>query len=150
MKHGLGQCGLFGVSHSFEKDRHEQSSALVVSDGSIGNAADKKLDLGWREFSAITLFANDVLRSHLARCLFQQHYRLDGDCFAAPNGVQAFTRLGLNADTTAVDLQSVRQSFTHWANMFAQFWTLAYDGGVGVHQMKATLARQPADARQQL
>src|SRR5438132_1179214 len=64
MQHRLSQCGLFGVVHSFEKDRHQECGNLIVSNFASGHAIDEERDLFTREFRAVTFFPNDVLRPH--------------------------------------------------------------------------------------
>ena len=63
MEHGVRQAGLLGVAHAFEKNRHQQSGALVISDLAVGNAADKELNLVTRKLRAVPFSANDVLWS---------------------------------------------------------------------------------------
>lgn len=65
MKHRFRQRGLFRIGHAPEKDRHQQSRALIVGDLAARYAVNEERDLGARKFRAITFPANDVLRSQL-------------------------------------------------------------------------------------
>ena len=65
MEHRVRQAGLLGVAHASEKNRHQQSGALVISDLAAGNATDKELDLVTRKLRAVPFSANDVLWSQI-------------------------------------------------------------------------------------
>src|SRR5437016_2173331 len=62
MQHRLSQCGLFGVVHSFEKDRHQECGNLIVSNFASGHAIDEERDLFTRKLRAVTFLADDILR----------------------------------------------------------------------------------------
>src|SRR5689334_6586194 len=52
MKHRVCQRGGFGVSHSIQKDRHQQRGTLIVSNVTIGDPTNEEFDLLAREFAA--------------------------------------------------------------------------------------------------
>lgn len=65
MQHRVRQRRGFAVSHTVQKNRHQQRGALIVGDLARSHAIDEELDLFSRQFSTVTLFANDILWAQL-------------------------------------------------------------------------------------
>src|ERR1041384_6326263 len=79
MKHRIGEDFLPGVSHAVQVNRHQQRANLIVGNATTGYAVDKERDFFWREFLAISLLPNHVLRSQDMSPLFFIRTTADAD-----------------------------------------------------------------------
>src|SRR5581483_3137236 len=66
VQHRQRQRRLFGVGHAVEENGHEPRRNLIFGNVAAGYAADEEFDFLAREFAAVALLANDVLRSQLS------------------------------------------------------------------------------------
>ena len=85
-QHRLSERLLFGLIHSVEIDRHQESAHLIVCDVVMRDPGDKEINLCSRELLAVALLPNDILRSQMfflnrlfARQARHQHCRLGRD-----------------------------------------------------------------------